>query len=485
MQSGNPRISLNKTERALILPGLNLIVARHAGAAAGFLPHRHPWDGVDFQASDVYKQRAYDEGMAAKLTSLRTKLNTVPPRGKLRLDAFEFAAAALSFRVTRKKQLWSQALRAGNEDASPQQISETMGAIAQLEKKLERYRRRAVRAAIRRIGKAVYKEQAQIWRAFVRAIRFNLLYDVDQAGVARLARRPASTARTWKYQYETLLEMARDVVAQRTTATISDIEMRRLVTLAKNELRRGRHDITLTEAIDDRDQGKEMLFNFIGKRFELDEHIRLKFADLSVQQSARGDKFRAATIRSCEDGPAVSPVGNMVTPTPATVQSNKTVTGTERRVLSKDSTVAKPGGCYTKEEKEKLVSEGKGKRIPPQDIELAIAKWLREHLHPIYWGRFRQEVEAQVKRFPEAFRLTHLTNLGRIKYVTVEDIIRRCRPGNAPKVEDKYITYHVNWIMKVMRTMYQHASDAQRAVTRGIREAGLQMSPSTWRLLPI
>ena len=265
MQSGNPKITLNKTERALILPGLNLIVARHAGAAAGFLPHRHPWDGVDFQASDVYKQRAYDEGMAAKLTSLRTKLNTVPPRGKLRLDAFEFAAAALSFRVTRKKQLWSQPLRAGNEDASSEQIAETIGVIAQLEKKLERYRRRAVRTAIRRIGKTVYKEQAQIWRAFVRAIRYSLLYDVDQAGVARLARRPASTASIWKYQRLTLLEMAREVVTERTTAGIPDEDLHRLVRLAKEELRRRPHDITLMEAIQDREKGKEMLFKFIAE----------------------------------------------------------------------------------------------------------------------------------------------------------------------------------------------------------------------------
>ncbi len=81
--------------------------------------------------------------------------------------------------------------------------------------------------------------------------------------------------------------------------------------------------------------------------------------------------------------------------------------------------------------------------------------------------------------------MTKLTNLGPIKYLTVEDIMRRCRPGNAPEAEAKYTMYLVNWILKVMRMIYQHASDALQAVTCGIREAGLQISPPTWRSLPL
>ena len=97
-------------------------------------------------------------------------------------------------------------------------------AITKLKKKLETYRRRAVRVGIRRMGKARYKGQGEIWRAFVQSIRYYLLYDLDQAGIARLGRRhrPSTVARKWKDDYEAISAMARAVIAERTTAIIPD-----------------------------------------------------------------------------------------------------------------------------------------------------------------------------------------------------------------------------------------------------------------------
>jgi hypothetical protein len=105
-----PIITLNKTELKLIRAGLDLIYSRLAGADAGFFPHCHPLNRINFQASAVYEKQAYDKEMADRIVALSRKLAATPSPRKVRLDAFEAAAAALALRVTGKKRLWNQVL---------------------------------------------------------------------------------------------------------------------------------------------------------------------------------------------------------------------------------------------------------------------------------------------------------------------------------------------------------------------------------------
>lgn len=68
-------VSLNIRQRNLIRSGLEVLVARHAGAVRVFLPHCHPWHRIDLHASDIYREKAYDPEMVGAFLSLRTKLS--------------------------------------------------------------------------------------------------------------------------------------------------------------------------------------------------------------------------------------------------------------------------------------------------------------------------------------------------------------------------------------------------------------------------
>ncbi len=424
--------------------------------------------------------------MAAKLASLETRLETIPNGGKLRLDALEFAAAALSLRVTRQKRLGRLFLKLKNAKGSAEEKA-LKRAITQLKKKMETYRRRAVRVEIRRMGKAGYKGQAEIWRAFVRSIRYYLLYDLDQAGIARMGRRHrgSTVARIWRSQYEMLLAMARAVIAERTTAVIPDSEMRRLVKLAVDELRRhrlrcGRDVVTLGEAIRDQATGKGVLFKFIIKRRpDVEDLIKFEFADESVQQSTLGEKFKAATIFSAENPPRVAPVCNAA-PSPPVLPNNCSVVRSEPTAKSKPRDVHETLRCDTERKRPIVLEQGK-----PTEIATAIAIWLTKNclpqkLCPDFWGSFTKELEAQLPDFPDAYPIT---KLGDVKSVTPEQIIRRCCPGEAPESQPEYIAYLVKWILNAVRIMYSKRNDARKIVEMGIREAATPLEPWTWGIL--
>lgn len=483
MHSGNPRITLNKTQLALILPALGLIIKRRDAAAKGHFGNCHPFDRTDLQASGVYKRRADNQGMADKLTSLETRLETIPTGGKLRLDALEFAAAALSLRVTRKKRLGRLFRNLKNAKGSAEEKA-LKRAITKLENKLETYRRRAVRVGIRRIGKARYKGQAEIWRAFVQSIRYYLLYDLDQAGIARLGRRhrPSTVARRWKDDYEAMSAMARAVIAERTTAVIPDSEMRRLVKLAVDELRRhrlrcGRAVVTLGEAISDQAKGKEVLFNFIiKKRPDVEDFIKFEFACLAVQQSEWGEKFRAATIFSEDNPPKVAPISNAAS-SPAMLPNNYSVVRNESPSEPKRCDVPTTLRCDTEEAKAILLEQGKAKEIPAKDIAAAIAHWLTDKVTVGNWGQFELEVKAQLPHFPEGYRMTRLKN---IRYLTAEGIINRCCPGKAPNKQEELITYLVRWILDAVGMVYQKRSEAENIIRMGMVEASIPFNRQMW-----
>ena len=128
----------------------------------GHFPHRHPWHGIDYVASNVYRDQEFDAEMSALIISVSGKLWDLTRSRKIYIDAFELSALALAVRLSR-----AQKLVDGTESVSSE--------IRLLQAKIEIYRRRAKRAAITKIGRVAYQSAAKRWRRFVAWLRYNTL----------------------------------------------------------------------------------------------------------------------------------------------------------------------------------------------------------------------------------------------------------------------------------------------------------------------
>lgn len=474
-----PRITVNKTELALIRAGLVLINGRLSGASAGCYPHRHPLDRIDFRASAVYLNQKYDKEMADRIVALSHKLATDPCPRKVRLDAFEAAAARLALRVTCKKSPWNHPLVAGTGAAPAERVALLKSAILKLEKKLENCRRRAKRVAIVRLSQSVYDEHFKRWQAFVQWVRYNLLYDAGMPIVRRLFTRSHldPTRQMWKYQRLTLLEMAREVVTERTTAVIPEDELYRLVRLAKEELRRARHEVTLMQAIGDRKKGKEMLFKFIQKRFELDEHIRFEFADPSVQQSTGCEKFSRARFPSEGQEAYVPPTQQPRALEPASARSGKALGTDDHRARKPTEPAVIVPSMETAEERKNLVAAGKAIYIPGPDIIREIASLLREHLLPQDWDRFLEKAVAKVSRLKSPLPVNPVRS---VEFFTLQGLFGRSRPGKPPQERVQRMNYLVDWIIKVMTVLYRTSGEIRKNLEAAVHEANRQVNPWAW-----
>ena len=284
-KTGRAEITLEKTERTLLRFGLELILNGLAGANAGSHPHAHPLALMSPQAANVYRNRAYNEEFAAKLISLRNRVSPDKGKKQFRLDAFDLAAAALGLRVTRKNQLWRQASDLDKRRLRRLADPPETDAVTLL-RKLESARKRAERR-IRKSIQEQHKELAKTWKAFVDWIRFNLLY-VNEAQRQRIINReigiPGSHRKLAKLRFQALLDAAREVIKERTTAQIPESELLRLVKLARNKSQPSRrpHNVGIVDLERDPEKAKDFMFDFIidrdweadGRRWELQEFVK-------------------------------------------------------------------------------------------------------------------------------------------------------------------------------------------------------------------
>jgi hypothetical protein len=359
-----------------------------------------------------------------------------------------------------------------------QRIASLKSATLALGKELENCRRRARRVAIKHLSQSVYDEHFKRWQAFVQWIRYNLLYDADMPIVRRLLTRNVfgPTRQTWKYQRLTLLEMASEVVAERTTAVIPEDELHRLARLAKEELRRGRHDILLTEASKDRKKGKEILFKFITKRFDLYDHIKFEFADLSVQQSILAEKIRKAIFVSEDPGTHMPPTQPRAL-RPAGVGTDKALGTNDHPTPKPTAPAALVHSPETDEERRNLVAAGKALYIPGRDVSREIASLLRKHLWPLEWGQFIEKAEAEILHLEGALPVIRVAS---VQSFTLQGLFQRCCPGKPPNERVENVTYLINWILKVMTVLYRTPEEIRRTLASGVREAERQISPWAW-----
>jgi hypothetical protein len=247
VSSPKVRLTINPAESLLLMPGLNTVVNGHAGAKHfNAYPHRHPYDRIDFVASAVYEERAYDGAMAERFLALRNKVQDIAQSRKIRLDSVDLAVAGFALR------LWKAH---GGSDAE-----ESLASLKQLQGKIEMYCRRAKRAAIKKEGKSLYREAAERWRRFAAWAKYHLLY-------FKLPNRQQPwRSRFWKEQR---LQLALAITAaprEHFREVTSDADMTRVVTLLSRSLRRGRHLRSLKEVLKDPRAHTDFLVEFIEKR---------------------------------------------------------------------------------------------------------------------------------------------------------------------------------------------------------------------------
>jgi hypothetical protein len=157
------RLTITVSEYQLLKPGLDVLSNGLANAKAGNFPHQNPWHRIDCVASDVYRDREFDEEMAVRIDSVRGKVWDLSHSRKIRLDVFEISIMGLATRLSKSQKL---------VDCTESISSRTKS----LQEKIEIYRRRAARSATRKIGTVLYQSAAKRWRRFVDWLRYNALY---------------------------------------------------------------------------------------------------------------------------------------------------------------------------------------------------------------------------------------------------------------------------------------------------------------------
>jgi hypothetical protein len=269
------RLTIARAEYELLKPGLDLIACQLANAKLGLQTRRHPLDRIDLQLSDIYKRKQYSEEGDQAVISVRAKLWELTSSRKIRANFLELSAAALALRVLR---------RLPNSNYDPI-------AAKALAAKLERYRKRAKRAAISRLGTDQYATAADRCQCFVQWIRYYLIY-LHQPKRCR-----SSLLCTWAYQRSALAELIASILHDFGYAPLSDTQMKRVVRLIKEELRRRRHPISLMELLRSKDPvDRQFLFHVVAKKCELSPLPGVRYP-MCVAAAARGEKFKNRSLR--------------------------------------------------------------------------------------------------------------------------------------------------------------------------------------------
>jgi hypothetical protein len=161
MTLSTTRITITPQEFRLLSPGLEILANGLAAAKVGRFPNRHPWDRIDTVGSDIYLDRVYDEGMGERIVTTRAKLIGMTATRKIRVDVFQISVAAMALRLGKPK--------------LDTQLPVRLTKHTSLVRKLEKYRKRARRAAVADLGTIEFAKTAESWRRFNQWVRYHLL----------------------------------------------------------------------------------------------------------------------------------------------------------------------------------------------------------------------------------------------------------------------------------------------------------------------
>jgi hypothetical protein len=268
------RISLSREENSLIRAGLDRLVN---GVEELRLSGRRSLDLVYPGLGMKYQPRHLSTDHYTIIKSLRSKLiDNAFRASKIRLDHMLLLIAGLALRI------------------APGHLS-SKGVKAKLERKLERYRKRAKRSFIKRVGDESYDQEMLAWKSTRNWLRFNVLSH-------RVPSRPL-VRQLHREQRDRICLMAKSVIAERCVQPLDPGTLDHMVTLAIDELRRDRHPgLSVRKLISNPDLAHEFLFTFIKKRVP-SMQIRFEFLTKCEQWSIRSKQFEQALCIRTEDSP--------------------------------------------------------------------------------------------------------------------------------------------------------------------------------------
>ena len=261
------RLTITLAEYNLLKPGLDLVANRLADANSGNFPYRIAWE-----VAGTYREQECDPEMSARFIRARSKLWELTESRKVYLDAWELAALALALRLGRSRKLVEVTDGVSTE-------------IKLLQVKIERYRKRAKRSAIAKLGRLEYSAIARRWRRNVAWLRCNCLC------IRRPKFGPPWRANSWRDQRQQAAQLIKTVLEENFYEALTDKQMARLVILLTTTLHRCRYAVGLKEIVLAPQKYTDYLVGFVAKRMELK---RLPGAPVSALQavSDRADKFR-------------------------------------------------------------------------------------------------------------------------------------------------------------------------------------------------
>lgn len=399
----NNRMTLIEREVEVSLVGLEFLVNGLAAAQQGVFPHRHPFDRIDFSLSSVHEDREYNGEFAEVLLKLRNRLRGSSGRRRIRLTTIECSALALAVRVARK-------------------LGKDGEALSALEAKIEIFRKRTKRAAIRQNGKDSYQQHQQQWKRFVSWCRYHLLY-LDLPRMPAL-QGPRMLRREQRAQ---LLEILEERIRARCTEAPPQEGLRHVVDLAIRELRRGRHDTTARQLLQDRETAAEFIWQFLEKRLEL--KLKREFQNLAVRMSENAARIWAV-MQAGWNHPEPERVG--VPPTPAACQQPTQESESTSRDQAVQTSLATVPESTVSDETKPL----------PNLCADHIATWFLEEVDPGYWYTVLSDAQTQVLRWPERYLNVPW------KAVTQDDLVTETEPEDKSTNGPEFSAYLTEWLLR-------------------------------------
>ncbi len=416
------RFTLNEIEIGAIVPGLAYIT----NYPVKLLRLRYWTDPQQLVPSEerIYAGQQFDSEMLAAVQSCLQKLTSLGQSCKVRLNAFEIAAAALALRVVKAQKLASAQVISAAEEAG-------------LAAKLENMRRRAKRAAIAQLGPDVYKEQADRWGRFVQWLRANAL----QFGPIKPLGSYEQLRRT---QCQTMRALAMEVVVE----SADRDKVHHLADLALSELRRGRHDTTATLLLSEHDHAKEFLAEFLLNRLDFTQ-IRPEFLPIAVRWSLNADKYRAAMVLDADDYEEPRPV--------------EAVASTEGD--ANQSIAAAPNPAVVAVLLAPSVPNPEPTPTPRVDLANQVAQWLIDEVEPGYQKDVVDEMKNQVWFHADFHKVT-------TRSTNVAEIITECRhvyikQSCGPEMTSYFAEWGARWLLAVD----SHVVPVFRSIEDGARLA--------------
>jgi len=260
------RIYLSPAEGALLLPGLEALVNRFATAKLGSFPFADPL--YSLKHPEICGT-TFDREMFVKVLFARNAVKFVLPGRQPSLDSLHLAAMAWALRLARRENLLTAGV--GSDE------------MVRLERKLERYRKRARHAAEAELGKQVYRQLAVRWQLLLHWAHYNIVR-------FRPRREPFPASGLYRQQRESTRRLVLDLVTEKADRKL----VCHLADLARREVRRGRHGVTLRKLLGDRQRAVGFFADFLLDRID-PELLKPEFQPECVRDSIRAEKFKALT----------------------------------------------------------------------------------------------------------------------------------------------------------------------------------------------